>query len=61
MKVKDLITLLQQQDENAEIGIETYEVMADYDYNENLSIDYNFYYSPDLAIIHEKDKLMIVG
>ena len=44
MKVKDLIKLLKQQDENAEICIEACDIMEDYDCADNHSFDYDFFY-----------------
>lgn len=61
MKVKDLIELLQQQDENAEICIEACDITEDYDIDDNHTVDYDFYIADELTIRQEGGKLLLVS
>lgn len=61
LKVKDLIELLQQQDENAEICIEACDVTDDYDIDDNHTVDYDFFIADELTIRQEEGKLLLVS
>lgn len=61
MKVKDLIKLLQQQDENAEICIEACDMTEDYDIDDNHTVDYDFYIADELTIEQEEGRLLLVS
>lgn len=60
-KVKDLIKLLKQQDENAEICIEACDITEDYDCADNHSFDYDFFIADELTIRQEEGKLLLVS